>query len=115
MGSTAAISDSNGRWVLSPHEESRSELRLTVSGDAGLEHLRLDRTFVADGTRWIVDFKTSRHEGARVDEFLDSEVERYRGQLETYSAAMAAIDSRPVKVALYFPLLGALRAWSPGT
>ena len=109
----AAISDPQGQWVLGHHEEARSELRLTVAGPDGLEHLRLDRTFVADGTRWIVDFKTSRHEGGDVEAFLDSEVERYRSQLQTYSAAMAEIDSRPIKVALYFPLLGALRAWSP--
>ncbi len=111
---TAAVTDVNGRWVLGAHEEARSELRLTVNTDAGLEHLRLDRTFVDNGTRWIVDFKTSRHEGGEVEAFLDSEVERYRKQLERYAETMASIDNRPIELALYFPLLQALRSWPFG-
>jgi hypothetical protein len=38
-------------------------------------------------------------------------VERYRPQLERYARALAALDSRPITIALYFPLLKALRAW----
>ena len=71
--------------MLGAHAEARSELRLTVRNGAFLEHLRLDRTFVDDGKRWIVDFKTSQHEGGDLDAFLDSEVERYRPQLERYA------------------------------
>jgi hypothetical protein len=93
------------------HDEARSELRLTLRAGAALEHIRLDRTFVADGKRWIVDFKTSTHEGGGLDAFLDSEVARYAPQLERYAAAVAASDWRPLQLALYFPLLGELRAW----
>ena len=75
----------------------------------------MDRTFVAeDGTRWIVDFKTSSHEGGASAAFLESEVERYRPQLERYADAMSAIDDRPIRVGLYFPLLQAFRDWEPG-
>jgi ATP-dependent exoDNAse (exonuclease V) beta subunit len=108
---TKSSADPHGRWVLGPREEARSELRMTVRAGAVLEHLRLDRTFVAEGHRWIVDFKTSQHEGADLGAFLDSEVERYAPQLERYARAMAAIDARPVQLALYFPLLGELRSW----
>jgi ATP-dependent exoDNAse (exonuclease V) beta subunit len=110
----AALEDPSGRWVLAAHPEARSELRLTLRIEDRLEHVRLDRTFVADGTRWIIDFKTSRHEGGDREAFLASEVERYRPQLDRYAAALATIDSRPVQVGLYFPLLGTLRAWAPG-
>ena len=106
-----SLGDGHGRFLLAPHEEARSELRLTVRAGAALEHIRLDRTFVADGKRWIVDFKTSQHEGGGLNEFLDSEVARYAPQLERYAVAVAATDSRPVQLALYFPLLGELRAW----
>ncbi|HEY3518091.1 MAG TPA: PD-(D/E)XK nuclease family protein, partial [Gammaproteobacteria bacterium] len=106
-----SLSDRHGRFVLEPHDEARSELRLTLRAGSALEHIRLDRTFVAEGKRWIVDFKTSQHEGGRLSEFLDSEVARYAPQLERYAAAVAASDSRPVQLALYFPLLGELRAW----
>jgi hypothetical protein len=106
-----ALADSHGRWVLGPHDDARSELRLTVRAGAVLEHIRLDRTFVADGKRWIVDFKTSSHEGGALDAFLESEVARHAPQLERYARAMAPLDGLPVELALYFPLLGTLRAW----
>jgi len=110
----SALEDGHGRFVLGAHDEARSELTLTLRNGDALEHVRLDRTFVADGERWIVDFKTSRHEGGDRAAFLDSEVERYRPQLDRYAAALAAIERRAVRVALYFPLLKELRSWSAG-
>ncbi|MFP6828186.1 MAG: UvrD-helicase domain-containing protein [Gammaproteobacteria bacterium] len=108
------IDDPTGRWLLQNHPQAASELPLTIHTATGLEHVRLDRTFVDDtDTRWIIDFKTSAHEGGATTEFLDSEVERYRPQLERYATAMAAIDDRPTRVGLYFPLLQAFRDWAP--
>jgi ATP-dependent helicase/nuclease subunit A len=108
---TRSLADPGGRWVLGAHAEARSELRMTVRAGDVLEHLRLDRTFVEHGQRWIIDFKTSQHEGGDVNAFLDSEVARYAPQLERYAKAVAAIDARPVWLALYFPLLEELRTW----
>ncbi|MEO8465231.1 MAG: UvrD-helicase domain-containing protein [Gammaproteobacteria bacterium] len=110
-----ALDDPRGRWVLGAHAEARSELKLTVRNGELLEHLRLDRTFVDDGKRWIVDFKTSQHQGGELQTFLDSEVARYRSQLERYAHALAAIDSRPIHLGLYFPLLAEFRAWPATT
>jgi ATP-dependent helicase/nuclease subunit A len=110
----SALEDPSGRFVLGAHEDARSELTLTLRTGDVLEHVRLDRTFVANGERWIVDFKTSRHEGGDRAAFLDSEVERYRPQLDRYAAALAAIEGRVVCVALYFPLLKELRSWQAG-
>jgi hypothetical protein len=110
----SVVADPVGRWLLDRHEQAASELPLTVRSEGILEHLRIDRTFVdADDCRWIVDFKTSVHEGADVAEFLDSEVERYREQLTRYATAMAELDQRPIRVGLYFPLLQAFRSWEP--
>ncbi|HSD97300.1 MAG TPA: hypothetical protein VLB06_09170, partial [Sulfuricaulis sp.] len=73
----------------------------------------LDRTFVDDkGVRWIIDYKASSHEGGRLDEFLDREHERYAAQLERYAALMGKIDARPIRLGLYFPLLGGWREWA---
>jgi ATP-dependent exoDNAse (exonuclease V) beta subunit len=96
-----SLADERGRWVLGPHAEARNECRLTVHSEGRTRSYRMDRVFVdQDGVRWIVDYKTSRHEGADVEAFLDSERERYTPQLKAYARAMG--DAR---LGLYFPLL----------
>jgi ATP-dependent exoDNAse (exonuclease V) beta subunit len=96
-----AIADPRGRWVLGAHAEAASEHRVTVIVDGARRMLVMDRLFRdADGTRWIVDYKTSSHEGAQVEAFLDRERERYTPQLRAYAAAMGE-----VRTGLYFPLI----------
>jgi len=75
-----------------------------------LRSVKIDRSFVDEtGIRWVIDYKTSRHEGADLDGFLAQELQRYRPQLEAYLGLAAALGSQPVRAALYFPLLGAFR------
>jgi hypothetical protein len=72
----------------------------------------VDRIFrTAEDVRWIVDYKTSRHEGADREEFLDREQERYREKLEAYALALGPGETMLV---LYFPLLAAWREWRSG-
>ncbi len=97
------LSDARGRWVLSPHPEARSEYRMRVRTDAGTRLYVMDRVFTAGGQRWIVDYKTSRHEGADIEGFLDRELERYAPQLEAYAALLEGSMQ-----GLYFPVL---RGW----
>ncbi|HTF14774.1 MAG TPA: 3'-5' exonuclease, partial [Burkholderiales bacterium] len=107
-----AISDERGRWVLGPHPEARSEHRIRVTGAAGVNTYIVDRIFrTAEDVRWIVDYKTSRHEGADREAFLDREQERYRAQLEAYARALAPGDAT---LGLYFPVLAAWRQWGAG-
>ena len=108
------LADERGRWILdSTHAEAKSELRLSAHLDGQVVHVALDRTFVdAQGTRWIVDYKTGTHEGGDLEAFLDREQERYREQLERYAKIIAGLDPRPVRLALYFPLLRAWREWA---
>ena len=105
------LEDPRGRWVLGDHLEASSELSVTYLGIDGLGRLRIDRTFVDEGTRWIIDFKTSYHEGGSLENFLDSEVARYRSQLTRYAEVLSKLDSRPIRMALYFPIFKAFRDW----
>jgi ATP-dependent exoDNAse (exonuclease V) beta subunit len=106
------LRDPRGRWLFDPtHDEAASELALTTRVDGEVRRIAIDRTFVADGERWIVDFKTSRHEGGDLEAFLASERMRHAPQLERYARALAAIDARPIRLALYYPLLGRLDDW----
>lgn len=110
------LADERGRWILDQrHAEAHSEYALATVQDGRLVTAVLDRTFVdTDGTRWIIDYKTGVHEGGREEEFLAREQERYRPQLERYAALLRELDGRPLRLGLYFPLLGAFREWAPG-
>src|SRR5690606_15760861 len=110
---SAVLEDELGVWILGARDEAASEVELTFAKGGHVERIKLDRTFVDDGVRWIVDFKTGTHEGGELDAFLDAEVERYRPQLERYAAVLRELDQRPIRVGLYFPLIRAFRAWQP--
>ena len=91
--------------------EGASELSLTAWLDGEFATVKIDRTFIdAEGTRWIVDWKTGAHEGTDVERFLSQEIGRYAPQLERYARVMSLYDPRPQRVGLYFPLLD---RWQP--
>ena len=99
-----SVSDERGRWVLGPHPEAHTEHRVRVQINGVTKSYVMDRIFRTDqGDRWIVDYKTSRHEGTDLEGFLDREQERYAPQLRSYSIAI-----KNSKQGLYFPLL---RGW----
>ncbi|MDX1252653.1 MAG: UvrD-helicase domain-containing protein [Gammaproteobacteria bacterium] len=108
------LKDQRGRWLLdNTHHDSRCEYALTGIIAGKPVNIIIDRTFVdQNGTRWIIDYKTSRHEGGDLDAFLDNEQLRYRSQLENYAALISRLEEgRPIRVGLYFPLLGGWREW----
>ena len=110
------VSDTRGQWLLGPQQDAQNELRMTSIIGGELMSLVIDRTFHSiEGQRWIVDYKTSIHEGADVEFFLDREQERYRSQLNRYAALMREIDGQPIKLGLYFPLLKGWREWVDDT
>ncbi len=107
------VSDGRGRWVLGPQSDGRSELRLTGVAEGQRINVVIDRTFVDEqGVRWIIDYKTSMHEGGDVEAFLDNEQARYRPQLERYARLMRAGGEQRIHIGLYFPLLGGWREWA---
>jgi hypothetical protein len=111
------LADERGRWLLhGAHREAQSELGLTGRWGEEVVSIVVDRTFVdaTTGTRWIVDYKTSAHEGAGLEEFLDNERTRYRPQLERYATLLRGLGDEPIRLGLYFPLLSAWREWEPG-
>ena len=113
----SALDDPRARWILSPHLEARNEWRLSGLLEGRVVEIAIDRSFIDDeGVRWIVDYKTGIHEGASLEGFLDNERLRYREQLERYAALLCRIESRPIRLALYFPLLKGWREWeAPAT
>ena len=105
------IRDSRGRWILSRHENDEREFELSTSADGRVRRYIVDRTFVDGGKRWIIDYKTGAHTGGDLEGFLDNEQDRYRPQLEGYASLIRSMDSRPLALGLYFPLLQGWREW----
>ena len=105
-GLSAALADERGRWILASHPDSRCEYRLRVATPEGVRLMVIDRLTVdSSGMRWIVDYKSSEHQGGELEGFLDNELERYRPQLARY---LGALPSGEARAALYFPLV---RGW----
>ena len=98
------ISDERGRWILGPHTESWVEYRFRTRDGKSLVVDRRIRE--VSGEHWVVDYKTSRHEGGESAAFLDRERERYAPQLEKYSETLER-----ARIGLYFPLLRGWREW----
>ncbi len=105
------LQDPRGRWLLgNAHREAHSEWRLTGQYAGRIVNVIIDRMLIdAQGERWLVDYKTSSHEGSDLEGFLAQEAARYGPQLQRYAALVAGASPGPVHLALYFPLLGKFR------
>ena len=103
------LESDTGRWVLAAHADGANELALSSWSADGPEQRTIDRTFVADGARWVIDYKTGYRAGGDLEGFLAQELERYTPAMHRYAGLMSAFDpAHPVRLALYFPLLGRL-------
>ncbi len=103
------LEDERGGWILGNHTEGSSELAITGVIDGRVIHAVIDRAFVDKGIRWIIDYKTSTHEGGNLQAFLEEEGVRYRRQLATYAELLkAGGEKREIRKGLYYP---ALSAW----
>lgn len=105
---TGILKDEKGCWILGG--EGYSEFALTGFWKNRAESIVIDRVRIDDqGVHWIIDYKTSVHEGGNLEGFLRHEEERYRQQMQKYATIYKSFAGVPVKAALYFPLLQQFR------
>ncbi|MGI9222238.1 MAG: UvrD-helicase domain-containing protein [Woeseiaceae bacterium] len=98
------FADDKGRWLVSGPGESELALSGVLDGEVAsvvLDRVRID----ADDTHWIVDYKTSTHEGGNLHAFLQAEIDRYSPQLAKYQELYRNYAAAETRCALYFPLL----------
>lgn len=109
-----SLGSRHGQWILRQHEDARNEWALSGIDGNELVNVTIDRSFVdEDGVRWIIDYKTSRHEGGELEGFLAEQKRRYRNQLERYARLVHALEGRRLRVGLYFPVLDEFLDWEP--
>ena len=110
-------SDKKGRWLLdSKHTDSRCELPLAYFDRHGKQRTAIvDRTFVDNGTRWIIDYKSSQPaHGQSLEHFIQQQCDHYRPQLQRYGKLFQQMEQQPIGLALYFPLLSHWVEIEPG-
>lgn len=102
----ATVSSEQGRWVLQARKEAAAEMAwASVEGGHISTHI-IDRTFVENGERWVVDYKSARL-GEVSEDALEQQAGLYRSQLERY-ARLFADQELPVRKAVFFLAHGKL-------
>jgi len=105
------LASADGRWVLTRHAAAAAEQAWSSRGEGegsavAVNHV-IDRIFVADGCRWIIDYKTVRPPPGHGADFLRARAADYGPQLARYASLFAG-DAMPVRRAIFFPLQGLL-------
>jgi len=105
------LAEPRGRWLLGGgHREAHCEWRLTGLHEGRIANIIVDRFLVdAHGERWLIDYKTSSHEGGNLAEFLERECARHRPQLQRYAQLVRLMAPGALRTALYYPLRGEFR------
>ncbi len=101
----ATLDSEAGRWVLAVRTDAAAELAVTaLDQDKTATHV-VDRSFVEDGVRWIIDYKTAQLEDD--GKALTDHAQRYRTQLERY-AQLFADEGLPLRLGVFYAALGRL-------
>jgi ATP-dependent helicase/nuclease subunit A len=98
---TTTLRSADGQWVLQAHEQAASELAIEQLADGKKV---IDRTFVAEGVRWIIDYKSMP---VSPQQDLQLAAEQFRTQLAAY-AQLFEQAGLPVKTAILFLSAGKL-------
>ncbi|MDF1653759.1 MAG: UvrD-helicase domain-containing protein [Coxiellaceae bacterium] len=108
-----AQQDQRGQWILDPHQEDQYEYEIQHRDDEKLKTFIIDRTFIDNGTRWIIDYKSAKPTADQTnDAFICTQKQQYFEQLQTYATLMSEIDPTPIRLGLYFPLCGLWSEWA---
>jgi ATP-dependent exoDNAse (exonuclease V) beta subunit len=105
MAVASVLADPRGRRILSSErEQAYSEYELSsLRADGRLAEHIIDRTYVENNIRWVVDYKSAVPDsGQALAQFLEQQSQRYAPQMQRYRELFLAMEKRPVKTALYF-------------
>jgi len=106
--------DTPAHFIFKSYEIEQNEYALSAFDDGMVKKSIIDRTFVDENNvRWIVDYKSTPTRDKDLRAFAQEQVkDRHQSQLERYGALMSQIDTREIKLAVYFPLIKQLVSWS---
>ncbi len=105
------LQDTRGQWILKNHQLAQSEFALSASLNQIVHQVVIDRTFVVEGIRWIIDYKTTMTTQDEVNYFLEKEKKKYKEKMQLYADIMKQCDHYPIRLGLYFPALPSWIEW----
>ncbi|HWT28214.1 MAG TPA: UvrD-helicase domain-containing protein [Methylophilaceae bacterium] len=106
-GLRATLQSEDGQWVLQARETGSVEQTLISDGADGAKQHVMDRTFIEQGVRWIVDYKSTLLDLSIAPQALQAVAEQHRPQLARY-AALFEEEGLPVRTAVFFLSIGRL-------
>ena len=100
------LNDSRGQWILDAHDDGHCEQALSYFDDISqsVRTAIIDRTFIDNQQRWIIDYKYSATADNESEKsFIARQIYAYKPQLNHYAELYQKLESRKVRCALYFP------------
>lgn len=95
------LASEQGRWVLQNRSIAASELAIQSNLNQEVSKRIIDRTFVDNSTRWIIDYKTVNLAKETSDNALLAIANQYREQLEAYAELFTG-ETYVVQKAVFF-------------
>ena len=102
------LNDKKGLWILNNKIHANTEQTLNYISDEPkrIKFSVIDRSFVYEDCRWIIDYKLSApKDNQSIATFSEEQLTRYSHQLDHYVRLYSNIEDRDIRVALYFPLI----------
>ena len=97
-----ALRHKDCQWILAKRASAQSEAGFSAHLGGRLVNLRVDRTFLEDGTRYIIDYKSARPRAKESRaKFRARQIAEHEGQLERYARVFKEIEGLPVVAALF--------------
>ncbi len=97
-----ALRHKDCQWILAKRASAQSEAGFSAHLGGRLVNLRVDRTFLEDGIRYIIDYKSARPRAKESRaKFRARQIAEHEGQLERYARVFKEIEGLPVVAALF--------------
>ncbi len=101
------LQSEDGRWLLQPRESASAELPIASLDEDEARTQRLDLTFVEDGVRWIIDYKSTQFALDVSEDALRRQALMHREQLDRY-AKLFEDEGLPIRTLIFFLSKGRL-------
>lgn len=97
------FADPIGQWLMKQHAEEHNEYELLVHHKGKTVTRIIDRTFLANNCRWIIDFKTGKDDAKTR--------KNHQEQVNEYAKILSTRHSLPIKCGLYYLANNRWVAW----